>query len=259
MSGRASSCSRSTLARIRRTWPGPRRSWSGRRPTAALAGREVERAQRLVAVQAISREEFDTRTSAHASEDAGVRAAEAAVATARLNLEWTEVRSPISGRVSRAEVTAGNLVQAGPPDATLLTTVVSLDPIYVYFESDEQTYLKYTALARDGSRPNSRDNRSPVELGLANEEGFPHRGLHRLRRQSAQPRGGHHPASRRLRQQEPRVHAGPLRPDPAGGEREVPGHSWSSTAPSAPTRTRSSCWSSSRIAPWTTARCSSAG
>ena len=144
--------------------------------TAALAGREVERARRLVAVQAISREEFDTRTSAHASEDAGVRAAEAAVATARLNLEWTEVRSPISGRVSRAEVTAGNLVQAGPPDATLLTTVVSLDPIYVYFESDEQTYLKYTALARDGSRPNSRDNRSPVELGLANEEGFPHRG-----------------------------------------------------------------------------------
>jgi multidrug efflux system membrane fusion protein len=146
------------------------------RTTAALAGREVQRAQRLVAVQAISREEFDTRTSAEASGDAGVRAAEAAVATARLNLEWTEVRSPISGRVSRAEVTAGNLVQAGPPDATLLTTVVSLDPIYVYFESDEQTYLKYTALARDGSRPNSRDTRSRVQLGLANEEGFPHEG-----------------------------------------------------------------------------------
>ena len=146
------------------------------RTTAALAGREVQRAQRLVAVQAISREEFDTRTSAEASGDAGVRAAEAAVATARLDLEWTQVRSPITGRVSRAEVTAGNLVQAGPPDATLLTTVVSLDPIYVYFESDEQTYLKYTALARDGSRPNSRDSRSPVQLGLANEEGFPHQG-----------------------------------------------------------------------------------
>jgi membrane fusion protein, multidrug efflux system len=144
------------------------------RTTAALAGREVERAQRLVAVQAISREEFDTRTSAEASGDAGVRAAEAAVATARLNLEWTQVRSPITGRVSRAEVTAGNLVQA--PDATLLTTVVSLDPIYVYFESDEQTYLKYTALARNGSRPNSRDSRSPVQLGLANEQGFPHQG-----------------------------------------------------------------------------------
>ncbi|MBA3317888.1 MAG: efflux RND transporter periplasmic adaptor subunit [Gemmatimonadales bacterium] len=146
------------------------------RTGAELAGREVSRARRLVQVQAISREEFDTRTSAHAQGDADVRAAEAAVATAKLDLEWTEVRSPISGRVSRAEVTAGNLVQAGPPDATLLTTVVSLDPMYVYFEGDEQTYLKYVALARDGSRPNSRDNRSPVHLGLANEEGFPHEG-----------------------------------------------------------------------------------
>ena len=146
------------------------------RNATALAGREVDRAQRLVEAQAISREEFDTRTTAHAQGDAGVRAAEAAVATARLDLEWTQVRSPITGRVSRAEVTAGNLVQAGPPDATLLTTVVSLDPIYVYFEGDEQTYLKYAALARNGSRPNSRDTRSPVHLGLANEEGFPHQG-----------------------------------------------------------------------------------
>ncbi len=146
------------------------------RTGAALAEREEVRAQHLVAVQAISREELDTRSSAVAEGGAGVRAAEAAVTTARLNLEWTQVRSPISGRVSRAEVTPGNLVHAGPPDATLLTTVVSLDPIYVYFESDEQTYLKYTALARDGSRPNSRDTRTPVQLGLANEEGFPHQG-----------------------------------------------------------------------------------
>ncbi|MGH7526152.1 MAG: efflux RND transporter periplasmic adaptor subunit [Gemmatimonadales bacterium] len=146
------------------------------RTGARLAAREVQRAQRLVNVQAISREELDTRTSAEAQGDASVRAAEAAVATARLNLEWTRVRSPITGRVSRAEVTAGNLVQAGPPDATLLTTVVSLDPIYAYFEGDEQTYLKYAALARNGSRPNSRDNRSPIHLGLANEAGFPHQG-----------------------------------------------------------------------------------
>ncbi len=146
------------------------------RTGAELAAREVQRAQRLVNVQAISREELDTRTSAEARGGASIRAAEAAVATARLNLEWTRVRSPITGRVSRAEVTAGNLVQAGPPDATLLTTVVSLDPIYAYFEGDEQTYLKYAALARSGSRPNSRDNRSAVHLGLADEEGFPHRG-----------------------------------------------------------------------------------
>jgi len=146
------------------------------RTRAALAGKEVERAERLVAVQAISREEFDTRTSAEAESKASIAAAEAAVATARLNTEWTRVRSPISGRVSRAEITEGNLVQAGPPDATLLTTVVSLDPVYVYFEGDEQTYLHYGELARAGGRPSSRDVRNPIQLGLANEQGFPHTG-----------------------------------------------------------------------------------
>ena len=146
------------------------------RTRAELAARDVDRAGRLVAVQAISKEEYDARTAGQAEGEAAVRAAEAEVATARLNLEWTEVRSPISGRVSRAEVTEGNLVQAGPPTATLLTTVVSLDPIYVYFEGDEQTYLKYTMLARAGTRPSSRDKRNPVFIGLANEEGFPHEG-----------------------------------------------------------------------------------
>jgi RND family efflux transporter MFP subunit len=142
-----------------------------------LAAREVQRAKRLVDVQAISREEFDSRVSAQAQGDASVRAAEAAVRTASLNLEWTKVRSPIAGRVSRAEVTAGNLVQAGPPTATLLTTVVSLDPIYVYFEGDEQTYLKYSRLAQAGSRPSSRDTKNPIYMGLMNEDGlFPHQG-----------------------------------------------------------------------------------
>lgn len=145
------------------------------RSGASLAAKEVARAGKLVDMQAISREEFDSRTSAEAQGGASVRAAEAAVTTARLNLEWTRVRSPIAGRVSRAEVTPGNLVQAGA-ETTLLTTVVSVDPIYAYFESDEQTYLKYAVLGRNGSRPNSRDNRSPVYLGLSNEEGFPHKG-----------------------------------------------------------------------------------
>lgn len=147
------------------------------RSGAELAARDVERAQRLVEAQAMSREEFDTRTSVQAQSAAAVRAAEAAVTTARLNLDWTLVRSPIAGRVSNAQVTPGNLVQAGPPTATLLTTVVSLDPIYVYFEGDEQTYLKYGVLARSGARPSSRDVKNPVLLGLANEEGqFPHQG-----------------------------------------------------------------------------------
>jgi multidrug efflux system membrane fusion protein len=146
------------------------------RTASELAAREVARAQRLVSVKAISQEEFDSRTSAQANGLAAVRAAEAAVQNAKLNLEWTRVRSPIAGRVSYAQVTAGNLVQAGPPTATLLTTVVSLDPIYAYFEGDEQTYLKYTTLARAGTRQSSRDVRNPIYMGLANEDGFPHKG-----------------------------------------------------------------------------------
>ena len=148
------------------------------RTAADLAAREVERAEKLVNVQAISREEFDSRTSAQANGAAAVRAAEAAVETARLNLGWTEVRSPIAGRVSRAEVTEGNLVQAGPPDATLLTTVVSVDSMYLYFDSDEQTYLRYSArAAADGARSSGwHGARFPVYLGLANETGFPHEG-----------------------------------------------------------------------------------
>jgi RND family efflux transporter MFP subunit len=95
------------------------------------------------------------------------------VETARLNLEWTRVRSPIAGRVSNALVTEGNLVQASP--STLLTTVVSLDPMYVYFDSDEQTYLRYAAQARNNGA-NWRVTRLPVYLGLANETGYPHAG-----------------------------------------------------------------------------------
>lgn len=130
-----------------------------------LAASEVARAERLLSVQAISREEFDARTSARTQGDAEVRAAQAAVAAARLNLEWTRVRAPIDGRVSRAEVTEGNLVAAGAPGMPPLTTVVSRSPIYVYFEGDEQAYLKVAGLSGKGGS---------VWVGLANEEGFPH-------------------------------------------------------------------------------------
>ncbi|HMG71342.1 MAG TPA: efflux RND transporter periplasmic adaptor subunit [Gemmatimonadaceae bacterium] len=135
-----------------------------------LAAMELERAQKLVSTQAISREELDSRTSGRAEGDAAIRGAEAAVRVARLNLEWTVVRAPISGRVGRAEITAGNLVQAGAPSPTLLTTIVSLDPIYVYFDTDEQAYLKYMAAPGAGSTGR------PVLIGLANESGFPHEG-----------------------------------------------------------------------------------
>ena len=100
-----------------------------------------------------------------------MRAAEAAVANAQLDLQFTQVRAPIDGRAGRALVTEGNLAQA---DATLLTTVVSQDPVYVYFESDEQSFLRYQELARKGERAESKN---PVRVGLANEQGYPHEGI----------------------------------------------------------------------------------
>ena len=140
------------------------------RSEATLAQTQHARAQALVEAQAISREEFETRRAGTAQANAAVRAAEAAVASAKLDLQFTHVRSPIDGRAGRAMVTVGNLAQA---DATVLTTVVSLDPVHVYFESDEQTFLRYGALVRSGERTRS-DN--PVRIGLANETGYPHAG-----------------------------------------------------------------------------------
>ena len=146
------------------------------RSRAELARSDFERARILVAREALSREEFDLRASAVKESQASIRAMEAQVADARLDVEWTRVRSPIDGRVSRAEVTAGNLVHDGAPEPTLLTTVVSIDPIYVYFDGDENTYLKYGRLAPSGLRASSQEAPNPIFLGLANEEGFPHEG-----------------------------------------------------------------------------------
>ena len=135
-----------------------------------LAQEQEKRAQDLIAAKAISREEFDTRRSGSTQSNADVRAAEAAVATAKLNLGFTEVRSPIAGRVSRAMLTQGNLAQA---DQSVLTSVVSQDPVYVYFQPDEQTFLRYAELARKGERAKSAN---PVRVGLATDEIYPYTG-----------------------------------------------------------------------------------
>jgi RND family efflux transporter MFP subunit len=138
----------------------------------ALSKSERDRAIKLMESHAISREEFDTRTAGTEQAEANVDAAAAAVESARLNLEFTRVAAPIAGVVGRAEVTAGNLVSAGQ---TLLTTLVSIDPIYVAFESDEQAYLKYMGFAR--AKGQGQDERHTVWVGLADEPGYPHEGV----------------------------------------------------------------------------------
>ena len=141
-----------------------------------LARIELTRVQRLKDSGAVSEEELDERKSTLAQAEANVGGSQAALETASLNLNFTRVTSPIGGRVSRAEVTRGNLVTGGSNGGTLLTSVVSMDPIYLYFDGDEQTYLRYTQMARNGERPSSRNAPNPVQVGLANEEGFPHPG-----------------------------------------------------------------------------------
>ncbi len=142
----------------------------------SLTERDAERGERMAEAQAISREEQDTRLTLVSEARAAVQAAEAAVRAAELDLGYTRVRSPVAGRTSRAEVTEGNLVTGGPAGSTLLTTIVSIDPIYVYFEGDEAAYLRYAHLDQQGERPSSRRAANPVQIGLADEQGFPHRG-----------------------------------------------------------------------------------
>lgn len=140
-----------------------------------LAQIELERARKLIESRTISAGEFDQRQAAFAQAGADVRAAHAAAENAALNLDFTKVRAPIAGRTGRALVTAGNLVSTDP-NATLLTTIVSLDPVYVYFDGDEQTYLRYKAMGRKGERAGGREARYPVRVGLAGETGYPHEG-----------------------------------------------------------------------------------
>ena len=141
-----------------------------------LARIELTRVQRLKDSGAVSEEELDERKSALAQTEANVAGAVAALEAADLNLNFTRVTSPIAGRASRAEVTRGNLVTGGSNGGTLLSSVVSMDPMYLYFDADEQSYLRYTQTARSGGTSSSRNTPDPVQVGLANEEGFPHTG-----------------------------------------------------------------------------------
>ncbi|HRQ66162.1 MAG TPA: efflux RND transporter periplasmic adaptor subunit [Xanthomonadaceae bacterium] len=140
-----------------------------------LTRSELARAEKLGAAHVISAEELEQRRAALASAQAEVSAARAAVEMARLDLEFTEVRAPIDGRAGRALVTAGNLVTTQPM-ATVLTTIVSLNPVYVSFEGDEAAYLRYADRSRNGERLSSRGDPIPVQVALSNDEGFVHMG-----------------------------------------------------------------------------------
>jgi RND family efflux transporter MFP subunit len=124
----------------------------------------------------MSREENDRRASFAEEASAQVDAVAAALRAAELNLEFTRITSPIAGRVGRAIATEGNLVSSGPGEATILTTVVTLDPIYAVFDVDEQSFLRYGTLASEGKRASARQTGAPIHLALAGEPQSPHKG-----------------------------------------------------------------------------------
>ncbi|HHZ8842938.1 TPA: efflux RND transporter periplasmic adaptor subunit [Enterobacter cloacae] len=142
---------------------------------ASLAQSEANRTDKLVNTHLVSREEWEQRRAAAVQAQADIRAAQAAVDAAQLNLDFTKVTAPIDGRASRALITSGNLVTAGD-SASVLTTLVSQKTVYVYFDVDESTYLHYQKLALSGQGAASDHLALPVEIGLVGEDGYPHQG-----------------------------------------------------------------------------------
>src|SRR5437867_637201 len=139
----------------------------------ARAEADVARDERLLPKGAASQKDLDTAIADRGEARAGIQSARAAVDRAALDLEFTKVTAPISGRISRYLITEGNLVN----NSTLLTTIVSIDPMYAYFDADERSVLHVRQLIREGKVQSARDVATvPVLLGLANETGYPHRG-----------------------------------------------------------------------------------
>ena len=150
---------------------------SDARAKAELAKRELDRGLNLVQTSAVSEQVVDQRRQALQAAHAAETIAEGALKAAQLNIEFTHVMAPITGRVSRHLVSIGNLVSGSDNGAsTLLTTIVSLDPIYIYFDVDEATYLRNNKLWFEGKRPSSRDTSNPVQVTLSGETKPSHEG-----------------------------------------------------------------------------------
>jgi RND family efflux transporter MFP subunit len=142
---------------------------SDARAKAELAKRELDRALTLVTTSAVSESVVDQRRQTLQAAHAAEMQAEGALKAAKLNIEFTHVMAPMDGRVGRHLVSAGNLVQGSEGNATVLTSIVTLDPIYIYFDVDEATYLKNNRLWFEGRRPSSRDTPNPVQVTLTGE------------------------------------------------------------------------------------------
>jgi RND family efflux transporter MFP subunit len=141
-----------------------------------FAEKDLERAKPLLANSTISQQVFDQRSQALRVAEANVQSAEASVRSSELDVEFTQIHAPIAGRISRKLVSEGNFLTGGSGSGTLLTTIVSIDPIYFYFDVSEADFLKYQRLNSLAMRPDSRKDEAVVELGLQTDSGFPYKG-----------------------------------------------------------------------------------
>ena len=151
---------------------------------------DLVRAKRTIVTGAMSREDYDKSVGDRAEVAASLQSLRTAVDLARLDLAFTKVTAPVSGRVSRALVTPGNLVQSGQNGGTVLTTLVSVDPIYIYFDVDERTVLRVRQLIREGRAKSARETDWHIALGLANEVGYLHEGTINFVDNQLNPRTG---------------------------------------------------------------------
>ena len=142
-----------------------------------FAANDFKRLENLRPTGGASELELENARQRLLEAEASVAAAQAQVQAAQLDVEFTRVTAPISGRISRKNVTPGNLINGGAGQATLLTTITSIDPIYAYMDVDEQSVLKYQRLSLEKKRDSARDMKIPIFMGLSNEEGFPHEGV----------------------------------------------------------------------------------
>ncbi len=139
--------------------------------------KDLERARPLVANNTISQQVFDQRNQAVRTAQANVQSSEASVRTAELDVEFTRIVAPVGGRISRKLISEGNYITGGSGSGTLLTTIVTTDPMYFYFDISETDFLKYARLDASGERESSRTRANPVQLGLQGDKGFPYRGM----------------------------------------------------------------------------------
>jgi len=211
---------------------------------------EHQRNLRLLASRAVSQTDLDKSAAARGVDLANIAADKAVVASRQLDLEYTKVTAPVSGRVSRYVVTVGNLIQSGDQNGgTLLTTIVSVDPMYAYFDVDERTVQRVGQLIREGKDESASDSAWPVTLGLATDDAFPHQGTINFVDNQVNPKTG----TLRVRGVFPnknqslfagffaRVRVPSVRP-----KRPC----WSATAPSTTTKARRSSMSSTRRTRW---------